>query len=96
MITEQQAIALAELKFWEPMSLRERATFQLFEPLLCMPFGVFHEAVERTLGRDVSVLEFGLNLEGLKAELIGEKPAPTLDEIINMIPEGKRIIVVVA
>lgn len=91
-MTKEQAIALYESKFWEPLTYRERATFQLFEELLCMPFGVFHEAMEKTLGRPVFTHEFGLNYEGLKSELIGEKPAPTMDEIIALIPEEKRII----
>lgn len=92
-MTQEQAIALAESKFWEQMTLRQRAEFQLFERRLCMPFDVFHEAVEKTLGRPVFTHEFGLNLEGLKAELLGERPAPTLEDIIGMIPADKRVIV---
>jgi hypothetical protein len=91
-MTKEQAIALAESEFWKEMSYRERATFQLFEELLCMPFEVFHEAVEKTLGRPVFSHEFGMNWEGLKSELIGAKSPPTIDEILNMIPEEKRIV----
>jgi hypothetical protein len=91
-MTKEQAIELAESEFWKDMSLRERATFQLFEEKLCMPFDVFHEAVEKTLSRPVFTHEFGLNVEGLKSELIGERPMPTIAEIINLIPEEKRII----
>lgn len=75
-MTKEQAIALAESGFWKTMTHREIATFQLFEPLLCMPFEVFHEAIEKTLGRPVWTHEFGLNWDGLKSELIGEKQAP--------------------
>ena len=50
-ITKEQAIALLNSGFWEPMSFRERAMFQMFQKLLCMPFSVFHEAVEKTLDR---------------------------------------------
>jgi hypothetical protein len=94
-MTQENAIALAESKFWETMSLKERAMFQMFEPRLCMPFDVFHEAIEKTLGRPVYTHEFGLNYEGLKKELLGEAPAPTLSDIIAMIPEDKRIIVTI-
>ena len=47
---KDQAIKLGESKFWETMSFKERALFQFFEPLLCMPFDIFHEAIEKTLG----------------------------------------------
>ena len=60
-MTREQAIELAESKFWESMSFRERATFQLFEEKMCMPFDVFHEAIVKTLGRPVWTHEFGLN-----------------------------------
>ena len=52
-MTEAEAITLADSKFWETMTMRERAVFQMFESRLCMPFSVFHEAMEATLGRPV-------------------------------------------
>jgi hypothetical protein len=94
-MTKKQAIALAESKFWETMSFRERAMFQMFEEKLCMPFSVIHEAIEKTLGRPVFTHEFGLNFDGLKKELLGEANPPTFEEILNLIPEEKRMIVVV-
>lgn len=91
-LTKEQAIALAESGFWEPMSYLERATFQLLERRLCMPFGVFHEAMEKALGRPVFTHEFGLNYNGLVRELLEGKPAPTFAEILDMIPADKRIV----
>jgi hypothetical protein len=93
-MTKEEAIKLAESKFWEKMSYREIATFQLYEDRLCMPFSVFHEAMEKVLERPVYSHEFGLNREALKRELSGLFPAPTLEEIMNMIPEEKRIVLV--
>ena len=92
-MTKAQAIALGESKFWESMTHRQIAEFQMCEKKLCMPFSVFHEAVEKTLGRPVFTHEFGLNYQGLKDELFNGEAAPTLEEIINLIPEEKRIIV---
>jgi hypothetical protein len=92
-MTKENAIALAESKFWEGMTHRKIAEFQMCEEKLCMPFSVFHEAVEETLGRPVFTHEFGLNFQGLKDELFKDKQAPTLEEIINLIPEDKRMIV---
>jgi hypothetical protein len=91
-MTREQAIKLAESKFWENMELKDIAKFQLFEEKLCMPFGVFHNAIEKTLDRPVFTHEFGLNVEGLKKELLKEKPMPTIEEIINLIPKDKQII----
>lgn len=92
-LTREQAIALAESNFWKVMSYRERAVFQMNEDLLCMPFDIFHEAVEKTLGRPVYTHEFAF-ADNLRKELNGEQGAPTMEEIISLIPEDKRIIVV--
>lgn len=93
-MNKEQAIQLYNSKFWEPMSYKDRAIFQLWEDKLCMPFNVFHEAMEKALGRPVFTHEFGLNRDGLKKELLGEAPAPSLEDIINLIPEDKRLIVI--
>jgi hypothetical protein len=94
-MTEEQAIALFDTKWWENEPARDIVSFQLFEPRLCMPFGDFQDAVEKSLGRPVFTHEFGLNYEGLKQEFLGEKQAPTPEEIFNLIPEAKRILVVI-
>lgn len=91
-MTKEQAIKLAESKFWEGMSHRDIAGFQLFEEFLCMPFSVFHEAVEKSLGRPVFTHEFGIGVDGLKKEFLGVREHPTFEEIVNLIPKDKRII----
>ena len=92
---EEEAIALYDSKFWEEMNFKERAIFQINEPLLCMPFSVFHEAVEKTIGRPVFTHEFGLNIEGIKSEIMEGKAPPTFEEIINLIPKEKRILIAI-
>ena len=76
------------------MTAREIAEFQLFTEQLCLPFTVFHKALEEALGRPVWTHELGLNVDGLRAELRGDQGTPTLEDIINLIPEDKRIIIV--
>lgn len=93
-MSKAAAVELLESKFWESMSYYERAWFQMNTSRLCMPFGVFHEAVEKTLGRPVYTHEFGLNYDGLMAELRGDLAAPSITEIIEMIPEEKRIVII--
>lgn len=93
-LTKEQAIELAESGAWKEMNLRQRAEFQILQNKLCMPFDVFHEAVEKTLERPVYTHEFSsLGHDGLIAELFEGKKPPTLQEIMEMIPTEKRIIV---
>lgn len=93
-MTKGEALKLYESGFWKEMSYKSRAIFQIFEDRLCMPFDVFHEAVEKTIKRPVFTHEFAVNREGIKAELLKGKKAPTLKEIIEMIPKDKKILIV--
>lgn len=92
-LTREQAVALYHSNFWVDMSPRQIAEFQLSTPWLCMPFDVFQKAVETTLGRSVWTHEFA-DQKQLLTELYGDRPAPTFAEILEMIPEGKRVLVV--
>lgn len=92
--TKEQAVKIAATGWWKDKTPRQICDFQLFEPLLCMDFGDFHLALEKALGRPVFTHELGLNYEGIKKEYLGERKAPTLSEILDMIPEVKRIVVV--
>jgi hypothetical protein len=91
-IGKENAIELSLLNWWENLSYREIAGVQLFITELCCPFDVFHEAVEKSLGRPVFTHEFGLNYSGICEEFLGEREQPTLEEIFNLIPEDKRIV----
>ena len=59
-----------------------------------MPMKVFHYAISQALGRSVWTHEFGTNWDGLLAELNGEEPPPTFEEILNLIPKDKVVMVV--
>lgn len=89
---QQEAIEFAESKQWEPLSYLERATLQLNQRLLCMPMDVFHEAVEKSLGRPVWTHEFARPSE-LIEELNGQRETPSFSEIIgklNFLTTKKR------
>ena len=92
-ITKEEAIDIGDRKEWQAWSLKMRAVFQLRQTRLCMPFGVFHEAVEKTLQRPVFTHEFGLNWKGLLEEAEGKVSAPTMEAILNLIPAEKRVVV---
>ena len=92
-MTKDHALALAESGWWKEKTARQICMFQLFEPLLCMPFSEFHKALEDSLGRPVWTHELGMNYEGITKEFLGEQEAPSMQEIIEMIPEEKRIVI---
>ncbi len=92
-LTKEQAIAFCQNRCYENWSPRQIAEFQISQERLCIPFDIFHKAMEEALGRPVYTHEFGLNHDGLRKELMGEKEPPTLEEIINLIPEDKRILI---
>ena len=81
-MTQQEAIDFAESGKWEELTHLERAQLQLNQELLCMPMGVFHEAVEKALGRPVWTHEFA-KVQELREELNGQRDAPSFSEIVN-------------
>lgn len=92
-IGKEAAVAMAETKWWESKTHREIAEFQLTTAELCCPFAVFHEAIEKSLGRPVWTHEFGVNYDGICAEFFRGAAPPTLQQIIEMIPEEKRVLI---
>ncbi|MBS3102361.1 hypothetical protein J4458_02855 [Candidatus Woesearchaeota archaeon] len=55
-------------KWWAYEDSVEVAKYQIFEDILMVPFGKYHEGVEKLLGRPVWTHEFGINAEGLRQE----------------------------
>lgn len=92
-LNKEQAIRFANSGIWKRWTDEQIVRFQLFQERLCMDFSRFHEAMENVLDRPIYTHEFGLNHDGLIEEYLGTRPKPTLEEIINLIPEEKRIII---
>jgi len=93
-MTKEEAIQLAKSDFWKHLDSREIVEFQIYEEKLCMPWEVFHKAVNEVLGRPVYTHEFASsNINNLRMELMGEKTPPSIQEIMELIPEEKRIII---
>lgn len=92
-LTKEQAIAFYTNRCYDNMTYRQIAEFQMEQDRLCVPFDIFHKAIEKTLGRPVFTHEFALNREGLRKELYGEKEAPTFEEICGLIPKEKLILI---
>ena len=90
-LTKEEAIALAETRWWESRSDEDIFHFQMNQKCLCMPFDSFHRAVEGALKRPVWTHEFMLNWQGLLDEFVGGS-IPSMEDIINLIPKEKLII----
>lgn len=90
--TTEQAIALYHSKVWENWTDEQIVRLQLFQDKLCVSFSVFHKAMEIVLDRPVLIHEFGFRKQLIK-EYLGIKNKPTFDEILNLIPEYKRLVI---
>jgi lysozyme family protein len=92
--TEEEAIAIYNSNVWKDLDNEEIVKLQLFQNRLCMDFGRFHEAMEKVLDRPIWTHEFAKgNCDSLIKEYLGEKDKPSFEDIINLIPEEKRIII---
>lgn len=92
-LTKEQAVKFYDSGVWREMTQEQICKMQLFQDRLCVPFDVFHEAVTNVLGRDVYTCEFAFRSD-LQKEFLGEKQAPTLEEIVALIPNGSDVIVI--
>ena len=92
-LTREQAIELAKSKVYENWTNEEIVRCQLFQEKLCMDFSRFHEALEKVLGRPILTHEIAMNYDGIVSEFLGEKDSPTFEEIIELIPKDKRVVI---
>jgi len=88
-LTQKEAISFAYEEKWVGMSFDERAEFQIKQKCLCMPFDVFHEAVEHWLGRPVWTHEFA-RPQLLIEEKARKLPAATIDDVLEKLVDLRR------
>ena len=95
-MTEEEAIKLAESKWWEHKTAQEIAGFQLVADKLCMPFNLFHKAVEEWLERTVWTHEFAYPHE-LLAEGHGENHKRDFNDVLDKAQElmGNKPVIVI-
>lgn len=99
-MTEAQAIALYNSKKWETWTDEQIVGLQIYQNLLCIPFGRFHAAVEKVLGRPVWTHEFA-GISGhqrLIDEYEGKRPRGTVQESYDLLLEmaGDKPVIAVA
>ena len=93
-ITKDQAIQIYDSGIWKDWTDEEIVKFQLFQDCLAIPFSRFHEATEKVLDRSVWTHEFA-DQQRLIDEYLGKRPKPTFREIVELIPEEKRLIIAI-
>ncbi len=94
-LRKDEARAFHDSGVWKAWTHEQIARFQMAQDRLCIPFGVFHDAIEKALGRSVRTHEFGLNYDGLQAELDGKVGKPSMQDILDLLPKEKTIVLVV-
>ena len=95
-LSKLQITAFIEQRLWESMTFEELAKFQVTQETLCVPFGVYRNAAERTLGRPLLNLQLVTGRERVKGELFGGTPPESVREVIDIIPLHKRMILEMA
>lgn len=94
-LTREQAIKIAESGVWKQWDDEKIVRIQLFQSRLCVPFERFHDALNAVLGRGVWTHELAeSNIQNIIDEYHKLRSAPAMREIINLIPEHKRRVVV--
>ena len=71
-LSKENALKLYNTEWWKTTTDLEIVKFQLFEDRLCVPFDIFHGAVENVLKRPVFTHEFGF-VGGLQKEFLGDE-----------------------
>lgn len=91
-LTSEQAKQIYASRVWETWSIEKTAKFQLYQDCLCVPWSVFQNAVSDVLDRPVYTHEFA-NPDNLRREMEGILGKPTMQEIIDMLPKDKVILI---
>lgn len=79
---KEEATKFAESNVWEIMTADEIVKLQLFQKLCMVPFNLFHESLEKVLGRGVCTYEFA-DFKSLQNEYLGKIEKPSMDDIMN-------------
>jgi hypothetical protein len=80
-LTPEQAVEFYEKGEWKNWTLKEIALFQLHQQFLCVPFPLFHEAIEALLERSVWTHEMA-DSKALIDEYEGKIEKPTINDVV--------------
>lgn len=88
-MTREEAIRISDSKWWEQNCVNPHMIvgFQLFEERLCMPFNVFHEAMEKVFMQSIFTHQFANQdfLNNLKTEFEKNYSSTALTKSVMML-----------
>lgn len=94
-MTREEAIEIAESGIWQEWSADRIVGLFLFdgEGRLFCPIDVLYASLRESFGRPVYTHELAeSNIGNIREEFLRDREPPTLEEILDLIPEEKLII----
>lgn len=91
-LTKEQAIEMYYSGVWKEWTAEQVVGFQLFQKRLCIDFSYYKKCMQDVLDRPVYTHEFAFRDELVK-EYLGIKKTPSFDDIIDLIPKEKRLVI---
>ncbi len=85
--SKEEAKAISESRVWAEWTDVQILHLQLFQNHLCMPFGRYHTALERCLGRPVYTNTIEYNKPKLIKEFLSIASTHSFEEIMELIPQ---------
>ncbi len=93
-LTKEEAVSMYDGKEWADWTDEQIVKFQLYQCKLCVDWDRFRKAIEVVMGRGVSTHEFASsNIAALRAEYEGKRQKPTMQDIVDLLPKDKTIVV---
>jgi hypothetical protein len=90
-LTEEEATAFYHGNKWQAWDAKTRAIFQLQQERMCMPFKVFRESIEESLGRKIIPYELLSASDSLLRELQGLADPPSLEDVLALVPPHHKV-----
>lgn len=90
--TKEEAISFYDSCVWKGWSSEKIVRLQLFQDLMCVDFDLYHKSISHVLGRPVFSHEFAFH-DQLVKEYLGVEQPPTFNEILDLIPENKKLLI---
>lgn len=91
-MTKDEAIAFSKSGRWKDLTDDQLFRLQMSQEKLCVPFSEFHRAAEAALNRPIFTHEFAYP-DRLWEEYHGLRDKATLDDILDLLPADKTIVV---
>jgi hypothetical protein len=92
-LSKEEAIEIGKSGVWKEWDATKKVLVQLFNDLMCIPISEYQNALNEVLGRLVLTHELAYP-DMLRDEYLTLRPPPTMQEIIDLMPGDRPLIVV--